>query len=105
MKQASYPGWALEQVEANRARYGIAAHVKLSMCQNVCRCGCIVVMHSAAIGGGVVCVACGAHGRQRTAHPCGNMEAFYVPVRGWESDPGETHGTSCNPVADALMGL
>ena len=105
MKKASYPGWAIEQVEANRARYGIAAHVQLSMTRNACKCGCIVVMHSAAIGGGVVCVACGAWGSQRTAHPCGNMEAFYVPRKGDEVDPGEYHGTSCNPVADSLMGL
>jgi hypothetical protein len=105
MKTASYPGWALEQIEAERTRCNIAAHVALAMARNACRvCGAIVIMHDPRIGGGATCVSCGAHGAQRSKHWAGNMEAFNTlePERTSRDYEYGTHGTSCNPVSDAL---
>ncbi len=72
MKIASYPGWALEQVAAERKRCHIEPHVQLKMARNACSvCGAIVIMTSP-----VACVSCGATGKQRTLNPNGNLEAF-----------------------------
>jgi hypothetical protein len=98
------PVWAQEQIEAERLRCHCPAHVALFMARNACAvCGSIVIMHDAKIGGGATCVSCGAHGGQRSKHWAGNMYAFEPKntstTRHYEYG---THGTSCNPVSDAL---
>lgn len=107
-KKQVVPAWAVEQIEAERTRCHIAPHVALDMARNACSvCGSIVVMHNAAIGGGVACVCCGAHGSHRSKHWAGNMEAFPQPTTERTTRHYEygTHGTSCNPVSDALGGF